>query len=312
LNPVKDLLKATKTSKSDLEAVILAGGSSKIPFVRKKLAEFFEGCGDDFLRNDTNPDLLVAEGAAITASRAGDGNIVDCVPDDFGIMVVGDRMSVLLKKNLPLPATKTGPYTTVSDNQTSMNLELLQGPHSIGSKNQQLYKSYLRGIIPRPKGEAKVSVTMTLDESGLLVLNATCDGQREDIKVGLKGRLTSEKIAQLREGRKDIELISKEMKELSEKVCKLECEYRKLSYGSKMSRELADIPCKLSVLQAFVDNAQSAAETSSSEIRKRLDTTNELASRVGKFKPPVMLGNFSLVLDEKQNKRTTRRKKQNC
>merc|ERR1712137_318244 len=165
------VLKKSEVDKNELVAVLLAGGSSKIPLVRKKLTEYFGDASK--IINSKNPDFVVSEGAAYLASKV-PGKVIDCVPENLGVEVKGGDLDVILKKNLPLPANNTEQYTIAVDNQTSVSLQLYEGPKKVAKENSCLYKTTMKDIPPKPQGEPRLELTMSLDESGVLSFKAVC------------------------------------------------------------------------------------------------------------------------------------------
>ncbi len=180
---VKDLVEATKEpinvaledarlKMEQIDAVILVGGSTRIPLVQKFVQEF---TGKEPERK-VNPEEAVAMGAAIQAGiKAGKLEelvIVDVSPFSLGIEVIGDRFSVIIPRNTPIPASRKRIYVTTEDYQTEAHIHVLQGESEIASQNVSLGEFVLVGIEPKPKGEALVEVQFDYDINGLVHVTA--------------------------------------------------------------------------------------------------------------------------------------------
>ena len=170
---VDDCLKHAKITATDIDEVLLVGGSSRIPKIQELLAEKFE---NDKISKSVNPDEAVAYGAAIYgASIYGDKkefNFTDVLSLSFGIGTHGDIMSKIIERNTTLPCENTVNYTTSKHDQTSVLFKVYQGESLIASRNNFLQKFSIKGIQPEPRGMASIDVTFQFDKEGLLKITA--------------------------------------------------------------------------------------------------------------------------------------------
>ncbi len=194
---VSDLLEATREpifralddaslTPEDIDIVILVGGVTRMPAVRKLVSEIF---GDEKIKRDLNPDEVVALGASIQAGIIG-GDVgkvvlVDITPLTLGVEVEGGLFTPVIKRNTPIPTRVTREFTTVADNQSVVEIHILQGERPIASENVSLGKFELSGIPPAPRGEPRIEVTFEIDENGILTVSARekKSGKEASVKV---------------------------------------------------------------------------------------------------------------------------------
>lgn len=168
---------------SDVQRLILSGGSSRIPLVRTLLSSFFTVNPEKRI----NPEEVVALGAAVQASMISGEiekiTLQDITPLPLGLEIEGGRFIKILNKNTPIPAKKTKVFTTVSDNQKSVEIHVLQGEKPQAGKNTSLGKFLLSGIRAGSKGEPRIKVNFCIDEDGLLHVEA------KDVDTGVEQRV---------------------------------------------------------------------------------------------------------------------------
>lgn len=159
--------------KSTLAAVILVGGATKIPYLQKTIADFFE----QIPRCDKDPSTVVALGAGLQASvlsgyRQDSALLLDVIPLSLGLEMMGGVVEKILPRNTPIPACVTESFTTYADNQTGLLLHIVQGERELANECRSLGRFELTGIPPMPAGKAKIQVTYQIDLDGLLVVTA--------------------------------------------------------------------------------------------------------------------------------------------
>ncbi len=172
LEPCRQALKDAGLDASQIDEVVLVGGSTRIPLVRRLVAELFGKTP----HSELNPDEVVALGAAVQADILATGNremlLLDVTPLSLGIETMGGVMSKIIMRNSTIPATGSEMFTTAVDNQTAVDIHVLQGERELVADNRSLARFRLRGIPPLPAGLARVQVQFQIDANGILSVTA--------------------------------------------------------------------------------------------------------------------------------------------
>jgi heat shock 70kDa protein 1/6/8 len=205
LLPVEKVLRDGKVDKSQVDEVVLVGGSTRIPKIQDLISKFFNGkepC------RDINPDESVAYGAAVQAAvLSGDTSeatenilLIDVTPLSLGIETAGGMMSTLIKRNATIPCKKTEKYSTASDNQSAVLIQVYEGERARTGDNNLLGKFELVGIPDMPRGVPEIEVTFDLDANGILNVSAIEQSTGAKNKITItndKGRLSKDEIDQM-------------------------------------------------------------------------------------------------------------------
>ncbi len=196
MDPCKKALEDAGLTPSDIDEVVLVGGSTRIPLVQKKVTEFF---GKE-PHKGVNPDEVVAVGAAIQGGvLAGDVKdvlLLDVTPLSLGVETQGGVMTVMIPRNTTIPTRKTEVFTTAADNQTSVEIHVLQGERPLAKDNKSLGRFHLMGIPPAPRGVPQIEVTFDIDANGILNVSAKdrATGKEQKITITGSSGLTKEEI----------------------------------------------------------------------------------------------------------------------
>lgn len=220
IEPCRQALKDAGLNASDIDEVLLVGGSTRIPKVQELVKEFF---GKEPNRS-VNPDEVVAIGASIQGGvLAGDVKdvlLLDVTPLSLGIETLGGVMTKLIESNTTIPTHKSQVFSTAADNQPSVEIHVLQGERPMAKDNKEIGVFHLDGIAPAPRGIPQIEVTFDIDANGILNVSAKdkATGKEQNIRIEASSGLSEDEIQRMRDEAKANEAADKEAKEKVDKI----------------------------------------------------------------------------------------------
>jgi molecular chaperone DnaK len=278
LEPCRRAMKNAKLSIEDIDEVVLVGGSTRIPKVQDMVREFFKKEPN----KSVNPDEVVAIGAAIQgAVLKGDIRdvlLLDVTPLSLGIETLGGVMTKLIEANTTIPTRKSEIFSTASDNQTSVEIHVLQGERPMAVDNKTLGRFILDGIPPAPRGVPQIEVTFDIDANGILNVSARdkATGREQRIRIEASGKLSEAEIQRMRE---DARIHAEEDRRRKEEADTRNAADALIFSTERQIKDLGDkIPASdLSRLNAALDSLKDAQKSGTvSSIKSAMDNLTKV------------------------------------
>ena len=277
MEPVKKALKDAGLNKSDIDEVILVGGSTRIPVIQNEVEKFFGKKPS----KGVNPDEVVAVGAAIQGGvLTGDVKdvlLLDVTPLSLGIETMGGVMTKLIESNTTIPSKKSQVFSTAADNQPSVEIHVLQGERSMAKDNKTIGRFHLDGIPPSPRGVPQIEVTFDIDANGIIQVTALdkATNKSQDIRIEASSGLSEEEIEKMK---KEAEANAESDKKLKEEVDTLnsadamifQTQSQLKEYGNKLSDD------KKKAIENALETLKKAHESKDVElIKTELEKINQ-------------------------------------
>jgi len=284
LEPCKKAVKDADISTSDITEVILVGGSTRIPKVQELVKEFF---GKE-PNKTVNPDEVVAVGAAIQGGvLAGDVTdvlLLDVTPLSLSIETMGGVATKLIERNTTIPTKKSQIFSTAEDNQTAVDIRVVQGEREFAKDNKQLGQFRLDGIPSAPRGVPQIEVTFDIDANGIVHVSAKDKGTGKEQKITITSGtgLSEEEIAKMVQDAKEHEAEDKKAKEAIEKRNRLDGMIMELEKTIKENKEKLD-ESEVKTVEDAITKAKTALkehENNAEELQKATDELMQSSHKV--------------------------------
>ncbi len=281
---VKSTLTEAKLNPEDIQDIVLVGGQTRMPLIQEELRKLF----NKEPKKDINPDEVVALGAAVQAGilqgEMKDILLLDVTPLSLGIETLGGINTILIPKNTTIPTKKTEVFTTASDNQTAVEIHVVQGERPMAKDNKSLGRFILEGIPPAPRGVPQIEVTFDIDANGILTVSAKdkATGKEKSIRIEGSTEIPPEEVEKLKKEAEKFAQEDKKKRELAEAKNKAEAliytAQKTLSdFKDKIAKEDQErLEARIRDLKEIIAKAKEAKEVENS-----MEALSEILKQIG-------------------------------
>lgn len=281
---VDKTLKEIGLKPEDIDDIVLVGGQTRMPLIQKRVKEYF---GKE-PKKDINPDEVVAIGAAIQAGiiqgEVREILLLDVVPLTLAIETLGGIAHPMIPKNTPIPYQKKEIFTTASDNQTAVEIHVVQGERPMAQDNKTLARFILDGIAPAPRGIPQIEVAFDIDQNGILTVTALdkATGKKQEVRITNSVNISKEEIEKLKKEAEEFatqDFQKRKLAEAKNQADNLIYQARKIlsEHSTKISEDLKNrIEEKIKELEEIKEKSNSPEE-----IEEKIKELNNLISQIG-------------------------------
>ncbi|MFC1687616.1 molecular chaperone DnaK [Patescibacteria group bacterium] len=283
INPVKKALEDSGMKESEIDEIVMVGGMTRMPLVQETVEKFF----GKKPHLGVNPDEVVAVGAAVQAGvMQGDVKdvlLLDVTPLNLGLETLGAVMTPLIEKNTTIPTSKSQVFSTAADNQTSVEINVLQGDRPMASDNKTLGRFILSGIPPAPRGVPQIEVSFDIDANGILSVKAKdkATGKEQSITITASSGLSKEEVEKMKQEAKVHAEDDKKKKDLID----LRNNAEQLSYTAEKSLKDAGSKVDDKTKKEVEEKIEAVKKVKDSdkvdEIKKAVDELNQVIQKIG-------------------------------
>ncbi len=286
LEPTAQAIKDSELDTSDIDRIILVGGSTRMPGVQDAIRKFFGGKAPD---KSVNPDEAVALGAAIQAGVLGgevkDLLLLDVTPLSLGIETLGEVFTRVIDRNTTIPTSKSQVFSTATDGQTVVEIHVLQGERAMAQDNKSLGKFQLTGIPPAPRGVPQIEVSFDIDANGILNVSVQDKGtgREQSIRITNTGGLTSDEVERMRREAEAFADDDRRRRQIVELRNQADALFYSYETTIKENAELINEPLKLQADQKVVELKEALANRNSTveEVKAKLDALQNALFAIG-------------------------------